>query len=92
MPFYLVPIAWLYVVVMMATAEATSSNGTVLGAVITLLLYGLLPVALVMYLLATPARRRAQRAREAASAEPDAGAHAPAAAEGEVVAPVREKQ
>lgn len=28
---YLVAIAWIYVVLMMAVAEATNSNGTVLG-------------------------------------------------------------
>lgn len=88
---YLVPIAWLYVTLMMAVAEASSSNGTVLGAVVTLVMYGLLPVALVMYLMRTPARRRALRARAAASGAPDAGGHAPAAAEGDAVAPVRKE-
>lgn len=94
---YLVPIAWLYVALMMAIVEATGSNGTVLGAVVTLVLYGLLPVALVMYLLRTPGRRRARRAREKADAtgqasiEPDAGSHAPAATECDVVTAVREK-
>ena len=63
---YLVVIAWLYVVLMMAVAEATNSNGTVLGAIITFLLYGLLPMGIVVYILGTPARKRALRAREAA--------------------------
>ncbi|MGJ7506825.1 hypothetical protein [Variovorax sp. GT1P44] len=96
---HLVVIAWLYVALMMAVAEATNTNGTVLGAVFTFLLYGLLPVALVVYLMATPARRRAIKAREAAEREaaieaaraksvaPDAGGEAPA----DAVAPVREK-
>jgi hypothetical protein len=88
---YLVPIAWLYVTLMMAVAEATSSQGTVLGAIVTFVLYGLAPVALVMYLLRTPSRRRAQRAREARSIEPDAGGHASAAAESDAVAPVRKE-
>lgn len=94
---YLVPIGWLYVTLMMAIVEATGSNGTILGALVTFVLYGLLPVALVMYLLRTPGRRRAQRARETAeqaaehSFEPDAGSHASTAAEHDVVAPVREK-
>ena len=35
---YLVPIAWIYVTLMMAVAEAGSSNGTVLGAIIMVLL------------------------------------------------------
>ncbi len=62
---YLVLIAWLYVAVMMAVAEATNSNGTVLGAIITFLFYGVLPMSLVLYLMGTPARKRAIRAREA---------------------------
>ena len=91
---YIVPIAWLYVAVMMAVAEATSSTGTLLGALITFVLYGLGPIALVLYVMGTPARRRANKAREAseqtasqASGEPDAGSH-PAT---DPVAPVREK-
>ena len=63
---YIVPIAWLYVALMMAVAEATSPIGTVLGAVITFLLYGVLPIILVVYVMGTPARKRAIRAREAA--------------------------
>lgn len=62
---WIVAIAWMYVALMMAIAEATASNGTVLGAIITLLLYGIAPTSLVMYLLTTPARRRARRAAEA---------------------------
>ncbi|MCZ4315094.1 hypothetical protein O4H66_16930 [Comamonadaceae bacterium G21597-S1] len=89
---YLVLIAWLYVTLMMAVAEATSSQGTVLGAFFTFILYGVGPVSLLMYLLRTPARRKALRAREAAaSIEPDAGSHAAAAAEGDTVAPVRKE-
>ncbi|MCB2001121.1 MAG: hypothetical protein R3E92_14840 [Burkholderiaceae bacterium] len=89
---YLVLIAWLYVTLMMAVAEATSSQGTVLGAFFTFILYGVGPVSLLMYLLRTPARRKALRAREAAaSIEPDAGSHAAAAAEGDAVAPVRKE-
>ena len=62
---YIVPIAWLYVALMMAVAEATGSGGTVLGAVMTFVLYGLGPVALVLYLMGTPMRRRALKAQEA---------------------------
>lgn len=94
---YLVVIAWMYVVLMMAVAEATASNGTLLGALVTLLLYGVLPLALVVYLMGTPLRRKAIRRREAAEQaarsglEPDAGGHAPGAAEPARVAPVREE-
>lgn len=67
---YLVPIAWMYVVLMMAVAEAMSSNGTILGAVITFVLYGLLPLGILMYLMGTPARRRARLAAERSAAPP----------------------
>lgn len=62
---YIVPIAWLYVALMMAVAEATGSGGTVLGAVMTFVLYGLGPVALVLYLMGAPMRRRAIKEQEA---------------------------
>ena len=32
---YIIPIAWIYVALMMAVAEATSSNGSLLGALMT---------------------------------------------------------
>jgi membrane protein implicated in regulation of membrane protease activity len=64
---YLVAIAWLYVTLMMAVAEATSVNGTLLGAAVTFVFYGLLPLSILMYILGTPGRRRARKAREAAA-------------------------
>ena len=92
---YLVLIAWLYVALMMAVAEATHPVGTVLGAVFTFVLYGVGPVALLMYLMGTPARRAARRKQEeaevaaaaAASAQPD-GSREPAA---DAVAPMRKE-
>lgn len=62
---YLVVIAWLYVVLMMSIAEATSSAGTLLGAIITFFLYGVGPVALVVYLMGAPARSRVIKKRHA---------------------------
>ena len=83
--------AWLYVVVLMAVVEASSSTGTLLGALFTLLLYGALPLSIALYLLGTPARRRArrgaERAEQASATDPDSGRHAP----GDTVAPVREE-
>lgn len=76
---YLVAIAWAYVALMMAAAEATSPQGTILGAVITLLLYGVLPLGLLLYILGTPGRKRRRRAAESAAeraSEGDAGSHA----------------
>jgi len=66
---HLIVIGWLYVAVMMAVAEATATTGTVLGAIFTFLLYGLAPVALVVYLMGTPGRRRAIKQREAEAQE-----------------------
>ncbi len=63
---YLVALGWLYVALMMSIAEATNTNGSVLGGIITFLLYGLLPTALLMYILGTPARKQRIKAREAA--------------------------
>ncbi|MBK6788708.1 MAG: hypothetical protein IPG77_14010 [Betaproteobacteria bacterium] len=87
---HLVAIAWIYVVLMMALAEALSSQGTVLGAVITFVLYGLLPLSVLLYIMGAPARGRARRTAEAAavptaapSATPDGGGMAP----GDAVAP-----
>jgi hypothetical protein len=90
---YLVVIGWLYVALMMSVAEASNSTGTLLGAIFTFLLYGILPLALVVYLMRTPARKRALKARAAqeaaatVSAQPDAGGETPAGA----VAPVRKE-
>ncbi len=83
---HLIAIAWIYVVLMMAIAEALSSQGTVLGAVFTFLLYGVLPLGIVLYIVLTPARKKALRLAEqreaaaaaaaAASESPDGGGHA----------------
>ena len=85
----LIAVAWLYVVLMVAVVEATGSDGSVLGAVVTFLLYGVLPLSIVMYLLLSKARRRARRAAEsalnAAAQGPDERGHAP----GDAVAPER---
>ena len=83
---YLVAIAWAYVALMMAAAEALSPQGTLFGAFVTLMLYGVLPLALLLYILGTPGRKRRRRAAEAAAAsvaQGDAGGHAaPRPAEG----------
>jgi hypothetical protein len=95
---YLVLIAWLYVALMMAVAEATSPVGSLMGALFTFLLYGLLPMGVIGYIMGTPSRRRARLAKEMAerdsansqleaSTSPDAGSEAPSAA----VPPVRKE-
>jgi hypothetical protein len=93
---YLIVIGWLYVALMMSVAEATNTTGTLLGALVTFVLYGVAPVSLVLYLMRTPARKRAIKAREAAelaqrraaaSGEPDGGGEAAA----DTIAPVRKE-
>lgn len=94
----LIAIGWLYVAVMMAVAEAMSPVGSVLGAIITFLLYGVGPVALLLYILGTPARKKLRKQREAeelaawqatqnTSDAPDAGGQTAA----DAVAPVRKE-
>ncbi len=94
----LIAIGWLYVALLMAVAEATSPIGTVLGAMVTFLLYGVGPVALLLYILGTPARKKLRQQREAeelaawqqaqaGSVAPDAGSQATA----DAVAPVRKE-
>ena len=81
---YLVALGWMYVVLMVALAELLAPQGHWLGALFTLIGWGVLPLAVVLYILATPARRRARRAAESAAqaavesvpAEPDGGGHA----------------
>jgi hypothetical protein len=77
---HIVAVGWTFVVVLMALAEGTSAQGTWLGAFFTLLLYGVLPLSIVLYLMGTPLRRRARLHAEAAnatdaSAYPDSGGH-----------------
>ena len=69
MYLYLVAIAWIYVVLLMAMAEQSFVAG-----VMTLLLYCVLPLGVILYIMATPARRRraAQRQQSAAPVLPPA--------------------
>ena len=103
---YLIVIAWLYVTLLMALAEAFSSQGSILGAIFTFVLYGLLPMALVVYLMGTPLRRKAirkseQLAREEyaaaqlqsdSSTQPDASGHPATVPENSAVPAVRKEE
>jgi mannose/fructose/N-acetylgalactosamine-specific phosphotransferase system component IID len=66
---YIVAIAWIYVALMMSVAEATNTNGTVLGGIVTFILYGILPTAIIIYIMGTPQRKRARLALEKAASE-----------------------
>jgi mannose/fructose/N-acetylgalactosamine-specific phosphotransferase system component IID len=61
---YIVAIGWMFVVILMSVVEATASNGSVLGALFTFLLYGVLPLGLVLYLLGAPLRAKQRQAQE----------------------------
>jgi len=88
---YLVVIAWLYVVVLMSLAEAFSSNGSVLGAIMTFFFYGLVPIFIMVYVMGSPLRKKARRAAESQALAPDGGQHAAGASEALSVAPVGKK-
>jgi hypothetical protein len=76
---YIVAIAWGFVVVLMTLTEATSSEGTLLGAFFTFMLYGALPLSIVLYIMGTPMRRKARHAAEARqhSTNPDGSSMPP---------------
>lgn len=81
---HIVAVAWIFVVLLMTVAEATSTQGTVLGAFFTLVLYGALPLAIVLYVMGTPARKRARLAAEpAADHSTPASAQAASAPDGD---------
>lgn len=52
---YIIAIGWLWVALMMAITEANAVAGT-----LSFVFYGMLPCALLLWLLGTPARRRRQ--------------------------------
>ncbi len=68
---YIVAIAWIYVTLMVSVMQPTVFRG-----VVTFLATGLGPLALLLWLVGTPARRRRQALQEPAAADaPAAAAH-----------------
>ena len=65
---YIVAIAWIYVVFMMSITEES-----VVAGVMTFVLYGILPLTIILYIMGTPRRKRRKAAlaaeAEAAAAE-----------------------
>ena len=57
---YVIAIGWLYVTLLMAATEANLVAG-----VLSFVLYGAAPLALLLWLMGTPQRRRARLSREA---------------------------
>jgi predicted DNA repair protein MutK len=53
---HIVALAWIYVVLMMAITEQS-----VVAGIMTFLLYGLVPLVVILYLMGTSQRRRKKR-------------------------------
>lgn len=61
-PMYIIAIGWMWVVLLMAITESS-----IVAGILTFTFYGLLPCSLLMWLLATPARRKRLKEKEAVS-------------------------
>lgn len=66
---YIVAIAWLYVVLVVAAAESS-----LLGGVMTFVFWGLAPLALFLWLFGTPARYRTRKRKAADKDRADSAA------------------
>jgi Na+/H+-dicarboxylate symporter len=82
-----VAIGWMFVVGLFALTQAASPQGSLLVALLLLVGAGVLPLAVVLYVMGAPGRRRRRRAAEDLGSDPDTGGHAP----GDAVAPKREE-
>lgn len=56
---YIVAIAWIYVVLMMSITEQS-----IIAGIMTFLMYGVLPLTIILYLMRTPHRKRQRQAAE----------------------------
>jgi TRAP-type C4-dicarboxylate transport system permease small subunit len=56
---HIVAMAWIYVVLMMSITESSAIAG-----IMSFLLYGVLPVSIILYLMRTPQRKRKRAAAE----------------------------
>ena len=64
---YIVAIAWIYVIALVSLTQPSVFRG-----IVTFLFAGLLPLALLLYLVGTPQRRRNQaRSETDESVDPD---------------------
>ena len=59
MYLYLVAVAWVYVVLLMAMTEQS-----IVAGVMTFLLYCVFPLSIVLYVMGSPQRKRKQQAKE----------------------------
>ena len=65
---YIIAIGWIYVVLMMSITEVS-----VVAGIMTFVLYGILPLTIILYIIGTPRRRRRREALEAQAREEPAG-------------------
>lgn len=56
---YIIAIAWIYVVFMMAIVETS-----IVAGLMTFLFYGVLPVSIIVYVMGTGQRKRKRHAQE----------------------------
>lgn len=61
---YIIAIAWIYVVLMMSITERSFIAG-----VMTFLLYGVFPLAIILYLMGVPERKRRRLRAEKSSSQ-----------------------
>jgi predicted membrane channel-forming protein YqfA (hemolysin III family) len=84
----IVALGWLFVVALFALVQFASPQGSLLVALLLVVGAGVLPLAMVLYVMGAPGRRRRRLAAEAALwADPDGSGHAA----GGTVAPKREE-
>ena len=75
---YIVAIAWIYVVLLMSFTETS-----IVAGVVTFVFYGIVPLAILLYLMGTPQRRRNRRRREALEQQEELARPAATGAAGE---------
>lgn len=63
---YIIAIAWMYVVVLMAATQPT-----ILASLGTLLFYGVIPCAVVMYIVMAPSRAKRKKLQAAQKQDAD---------------------
>lgn len=61
---HIIVIAWLYVVLMMSITEYSVTAG-----IMTFLLYGALPLIIILYVMGAPQRRRNRKEKEKSQRE-----------------------
>jgi hypothetical protein len=65
---YIIAIAWIYVVLLMSLTESNWIAG-----LMTFIIYGVLPLSVLLYLMGTPERRRRRARADAPPEDPHSG-------------------